>query len=186
MSLDTLVYFDSLPTPTFQFPPHIVNFNRHSSPQLPGSLTLQQIFLSIPFLTSGALPLPTTRVLNSADRLFHSVDFANRNRKHGPQIIVASILDRINVAANFLSALPAWIEHFFGLHASQQWIKPSYTFGGPTYNFSSDGEFWTGNWESPDDIQVSEDLLLPFATNLPIHIENMSLVTATQACNPFE
>ena len=30
------------------------------------------------------------------------------------------------------------------------------------------------------------DLLLPFDANLPIHIENMSLVTATQARNPFE
>ena len=96
-------------------------------------------------------------------------------------------MDRIDVARNFLAALPSWISTFFGPEALAAWITPAYAVESITYTFLRDDlNRWNGSWESPHDLQVRADLLLLFATNLPIHIENMSLVTATQARNPFE
>ena len=132
-------------------------------------------------------PSKTRRPLNSADRLFHSVDLVQRSRRQPPQVTLASIVDRIDVARNFLAALPSWISTFFGPAALAAWITPTYAVESIAYTFlRDDSNRWNGSWESPHDQQVRADLLLPFATNLPIHIENMSLVTATQARNPFE
>ena len=91
------------------------------------------------------------------------------------------------MARNFLAALPSWISTFFGPAALAAWITPTYAVKSIAYTFlRDDSNRWNSSWESPHDQQVRADLLLPFATNLPIHIENMSLVTATQARNPFE
>ena len=96
LSLDAPVHFDA--STAMHFPEHIVAFNGHHPPSCPGSLTLRQILLTIPFPTSGYLTSSAKQSLNSADRLFHSVDLVQRSHHQPLQVTLASIVDRTNVA----------------------------------------------------------------------------------------
>ena len=83
----------------------------------------------------------------------------------------------MDIAWNFLAALSSWTSTFFGAQALSSWTTPSYAMESITYTLLRDeSNRWNGSWESPHDLQVRANLLLPFAANLPIHIKNMSLV----------
>ena len=185
LSLDSPVHFDT--APDIRFPEHIVAFDGRQPPIFPSSLTLRQVLLTNPYPTSGFLASPAKRCLNSADRLFHSVDLVQHSHCQPPQVTLASIVDCMDVAWNFLAALPSWINTFFGAQALSSWTTPAYATESIIYTFLRDeSNRWNESWESPHNLQVQANLLLPFAANLPIHIKNMSLVTTTQARNPFQ
>ena len=179
-SLDTPVYFAQ--APAVPHPIHILSKDGAKLTPYPKSLTLRQVLFGVAFPTSGRLPDGENRPLNPADRLFHSVDRVSRPRQKPIEFLMASIVDRVDVASSFLSALPAWVYTFFGEEAFEAWILPNYAMEVDIYEFLLDEhDIWNGSWSSPYDTQTQADCLLPYSSNLPVVIDNMSFVTATQA-----